>query len=1069
MIFMKRNVQHYGSLSRRMVLGASLVLITTGSIGAAGTEAGSLSPHADIVASITQQKTLKGKVVDALGEPIIGANVIVKGTTNGLITNVDGDFTLINVSAGDVVQVSYIGYLTQDVKVTGAMTELKVILKEDAQALDEVVVVGYGSEKKVNLTGSVNNINMADLTESRPITDVSQGLAGMAAGVQVTSGSNKPGDNSASIMIRGQGTLNNSAPLVIIDGVEGSLNSVQPQDIESLSVLKDAASAAIYGSRAANGVILITTRTGKQGKVKVEYNGYLSWESVGKTFDLVSNYADYMDLINEGLTNSKLPTTYSAGTIKQWRENAGKDPLKYPNTDLMDAMFETSLSQNHNVSLSGGSDKIRFYTSFGFLDNPGVMENSGYKRSQARVNLDIDVAPWLKIGTNVNGYVSFTEQDTDKMKDIFTYAAATSPGMVFQSPDGRFGATNNGEDDPQNAANNPLYRLYKTDGENQERYVKARFYGTLNPVEGLTLTGSFNYMLRNKTSESKPVFIEQWNFLNETVTSTGIGKTSFTNSDYKWNNYMMDVTAAYQNKISKLDYSIMAGGSQELFRYKWFKTTKQDLIDPGLGSLDGAVGAATSSGNTVEWVMRSYFGRIKLNWDDKYLVEANLRADGSSRFQKNNRWGYFPSASAAWRVSEEAFVKDFAEKITLSNLKLRASYGMLGNNALRGTNSDIEGNYDAQALYGASNYVLNGNVATGLAMLAIPNGNLTWEKTKIFNAGIDFGFLNNRLTGTLEYFNKKTEDILIDLPAPLVNGNASIPRQNAGVVVNKGVEISLGWQDKIKDFSYFVNGNVTFIKNKVTRFKGDEAAFSNANMIKEGYAINVQYGYVVDRIVQTDEDLAFVQQLIDNTPIDPATGKPRKTFPSNTPGLGDLLYKDMDGDGVINDDDRRVIGNGATPNCTFGLNLGGSYKGFDFSVLLQGVTGVETYWLDNYFRPSVRHSYQLNKKIADGRWHEGITPGAAKYPRLLEFNDNRNTLISDFWVQNRSFLKIKNIQMGYSFTKATFPSLPVERIRIYGSLENFFTFTKYDGLDPEISGVDYPAMKQAVVGINLSF
>lgn len=1066
---MKRNVKHYGSLSKRMVLGASLALIATGSIWATGTGNSSISPHADIVESITQQKTIKGKVVDVLGEPIIGANVIVKGTTNGLITDVDGNFTLTNVATGNVIQISYIGYLPQEVKVTGDMTELKVILKEDAQALDEVVVVGYGSEKKVNLTGSVNNINMADLTESRPITDVSQGLAGMAAGVQVTSSSNKPGENTASIMIRGQGTLNNSAPLVIIDGVEGSLNSVQPQDIENLSVLKDAASAAIYGSRAANGVILITTRTGKQGKVKVEYNGYLSWESVGKTFDLVSNYADYMELINEGLTNSNLPTTYSAGSIKQWRENAGKDPLKYPNTDLMDAMFQTSLSQNHNVSLSGGSDKIRFYTSFGFLDNPGVMENSGYKRSQARVNLDVDVAPWLKVGTNVNGYVAFTEQGTDKMKDIFTYAAATSPGMVFQAPDGRFGATNNGEDDPQNAANNPLYRLYKTDGENQDRYIKARFYGTLNPVKGLTLTGSFNYMLRNKTSESKPVFIEQWNFLNETITSTGVGKTSFMNSDYKWNDYLMDVTATYQNKISKLDYSIMAGGSQELFRYKWFKTTKQDLIDPGLGSLDGAVGAATSSGNTVEWVMRSYFGRIKLNWDNKYLVEANLRADGSSRFLKGNRWGYFPSASAAWRISEEAFVKDFAEKVTLSNLKLRASYGMLGNNALRAKNSDIEGNYDAQALYGASNYVLNGNVATGLAMLAIPNGNLTWEKTKIFNVGLDFGFLNNRLTGTLEYFHKKTEDILIDLPAPLVNGNASIPRQNAGVVVNKGVEISLGWQDKIKDFSYFVNGNVTFIKNKVTKFKGNESAITNANMIKEGYAINVQYGYVVDRIVQTEEDLAFVQKLIDNTPIDPATGKPKKTFPSNTPGLGDLLYKDLNNDGVINDDDRTVIGNGATPNCTFGLNLGGAYKGFDFSVLLQGVTGVETYWLDNYFRPSVRHSYQLNKTIADGRWHEGITPGTAKYPRLLEFNDNRNTLISDFWVQDRSFLKIRNIQLGYSFTKKAFPSLPVERIRIYGSLENFFTFTKYDGLDPEVDGVDYPAMKQAVIGINLSF
>lgn len=1066
---MERNVKHYDSLTKKMVLGASLVLITTGSMWAAEAGHKSALAHADIVASITQQKAIKGRVLDAFGEPIIGANVMVKGTVNGVITDIDGNFTLENVSPGSTLQVSYIGYITQEMKVTGGSADLKITLKEDAQALDEVVVVGYGSEKKVNLTGSVNNINMADLTESRPITDVSQGLAGMAAGVQVTSSSNKPGDNTASIMIRGQGTLNNSAPLVIIDGVEGALNSVQPQDIESLSVLKDAASSAIYGSRAANGVILITTRTGKQGKAKVEYNGYISWESVGKTFDLVSNYADYMELINEGLGNSKLPTTYSTKSIELWRANEGKDALQYPNTNLMDAMFQTSLSQNHNVSVSGGSEKIRFFTSFGFLDNPGVMENSGYKKSQARVNLDMDVTSWLKLGANINGYVASTEPGTDKMEDIFKYASATSPGMVFRAPDGRFGATNNGEDDPQNAANNPIYRLYKTDGENLERHVKARFYGTLTPVKGLTLTGSYNYMFRNKTSDSKPIFLEQWNFLNETITSTGIGKTSFMNNDYKWTNYSMDATANYQNKVSKLEYSAMVGASQEMFRYKWFKTTKQDLIDPGLGSLNGAVGAAESSGNMVEWVMRSYFGRIKLNWDNKYLVEANLRADGSSRFLKDNRWGYFPSASAAWRVSEEPFIKDFAEKITLSNLKLRASYGMLGNNALRGKNSDIEGNYDAQALYGASNYVLNGNVATGLAMLAIPNGNLTWEKTKMFNVGVDFSFLTNRLTGTLEYFNKKTEDILIDLPAPLVNGNASIPRQNAGIVVNKGVEISLGWQDKIRDFSYYVNGNVTFIKNKVTKFKGDESAITNAKMIKEGYAINVQYGYVVDRIVQTDEDLAYVQQLIANTPIDPATGKPKKTFPSNTPELGDLLYKDTNNDGVINDDDRKVIGNGATPKATFGLNLGGAYKGFDISVLLQGVVGVETYWLDNYFRPSVRHSYQLNKKIADGRWHKDIAPGEAKYPRLLEFNDNRNTLISDFWIQNRSFLKIKNIQMGYSFTKTAFPSLPIDRIRIYGSLENFFTFTKYDGLDPEVDGVDYPAMKQAVIGINLSF
>lgn len=1043
-----------------------MLLVSAGLAAVNPSVEASSSPEPGLIAAPQQVKhTVKGIVEDLLG-PVTGANVVEKGTTNGTITDIDGNFTL-DVSPNSVLVISFIGYKEQQVPVNN-QTVFRIKLAEDSQALDEVVVVGYGVDKKVNLTGSVASIRMDELADSRPMTDVSQGLAGMAAGVQVTSSSNKPGDNTASIMIRGQGTLNNAAPLIIIDGVEGSLNSVAPQDIESLSVLKDAASAAIYGSRAANGVVLITTRSGKQGKVKIDYNGYLSWESVGKTFDLVSNYADYMDLINEGYLNSNQPAKYSDKIIQEWRANEGGDALKYPNTDLMDAMFKTSLSNNHTLSVSGGSDKFRFYTSFGYLNTPGVMDNSGYEKYQARVNLEMDVKPWLKLGANINGYMAFTEQGTNKMEDVFKYASATSPGMVFQAPDGRFGGMNNDEDDPQNAANNPLWRLNSTEGKIENRYIKARFFGTLTPFKGFTLTGSFNYAFRNKIDDSKPIFLERWNFLSNTLSSTGIVQTSIMNSDYKWNNYTMDLVASYNNKVSKLEYTVMAGASQELFRYKWFKTSKQDLLDVGLNSLDGATGAASSSGNTVEWAMRSYFGRVKLNWDDKYLAEFNLRADGSSRFLKDNRWGYFPSGSVAWRISEEGFMKDWAPSAELSNLKLRASYGTLGNNALRSTNADIEGNYDAQSLYAVSNYVLNNTIAMGVARKSIPNGNLTWEKTKILNVGLDMGFLNNRLTGTVEYFHKKTEDILIDLPAPLVNGNADIPRQNAGVVVNKGVELTVGWQDQIRDFSYFVNANATFLNNKVTRFKGNESSIDGANMILEGQAINVQYGYRVDRLIQTQADLDYVQQFVDNTPIDPATGKPKKTFPGNRPELGDLLYKDLNRDGVINDEDREIIGHGPTPEFTFGLNLGAAYKGFDFSMLIQGVTGVETYWQDTYFRPSVRQGYQLSRKITDGRWHENIQ-GQAAYPRLLEHSDTRNTLASDFWIQNKSFVKIRNIQLGYTLPKALLPNIAIDRLRIYTSLENFFTFTKYDGLDPEVSGVDYPAMKQVVLGVNLSF
>lgn len=1060
------NEFHYFHASKKLVLGASMLLLSAGLAAVNPSMEGSgLSEPGRVAVPQQAKHTVKGIVEDQLG-PVTGANVVEKGTTNGTITDIDGNFTL-DVSPNSVLVISFIGYKEQQVPVNN-QTVFRIKLAEDSQALDEVVVVGYGVDKKVNLTGSVASIRMDELADSRPMTDVSQGLAGMAAGVQVTSSSNKPGDNTASIMIRGQGTLNNAAPLVIIDGVEGSLNSVAPQDIESLSVLKDAASAAIYGSRAANGVVLITTRTGKQGKVKIDYNGYLSWESVGKTFDLVSNYADYMGLINEGYLNSNQPAKYSDQVIQEWRANEGGDALKYPNTDLMDAMFKTSLSNNHTLSVSGGSDKFRFYTSFGYLNTPGVMDNSGYEKYQARVNLEMDVKPWLKLGANMNGYMAFTEQGTNKMEDVFTYASATSPGMVFQAPDGRFGGMNNEEDDPQSAANNPLWRLNSTEGKIENRYIKARFFGTLTPFKGFTLTGSFNYAFRNKIDDSKPIFLERWNFLNNTLSSTGIVQTSIMNSDYKWNNYTMDLVASYNNKVSKLEYTVMAGASQELFRYKWFKTSKQDLLDVGLNSLDGATGAANSSGNTVEWAMRSYFGRVKLNWDDKYLAEFNLRADGSSRFLKDNRWGYFPSGSVAWRISEEGFMKDWAPSVQLSNLKLRASYGTLGNNALRSKNADIEGNYDAQSLYAVSNYVLNNTIAMGVARKSIPNGNLTWEKTKILNVGVDMGFLNNRLTGTVEYFHKKTEDILIDLPAPLVNGNADIPRQNAGVVVNKGVELTVGWQDQIRDFSYFINANATFLNNKVTRFKGNESSIDGANMIVEGQAINVQYGYRVDRLIQTQADLDYVQQLVDNTPIDPATGMPKKTFPGNRPELGDLLYKDLNRDGVINDEDREIIGHGPTPKFTFGLNLGAAYKGFDFSMLIQGVTGMEMYWQDTYFRPSVRQGYQLSQKIADGRWHENIQ-GQATYPRLLEHSDTRNTLASDFWIQNKSFVKIRNIQLGYTIPKTLFPGIAIDRLRIYTSLENFFTFTKYDGLDPEVNGVDYPAMKQVVLGVNLSF
>lgn len=1033
------------------------MLGVTASMYPAFGNAAAILPAANSVANVQQESaTVKGIVTDDLGEPIIGATIKLKGQTAvGAITSIDGDFTLKGLKKGQTIIVSYLGFKTLEVKYNGEAT-LKIKLNSDSQNLNEVVVVGYGTQKKVNMTGAVASINMEELTESRPVTNVSQALAGLAAGVNVSSASNRPGSDNASILVRGQGTLNSSAPLIVIDGVEQGINTINPQDIESVSVLKDAASASIYGSRAANGVILITTKKGKAGNIKIDYNGYVVFQSIRKTLTPVSNYADYMELINEGMHNSNQTQPFSQEKIDEWRN--GNDPLKYPNTDWIDETFKTSTSTNHVVSLSGGSEKIRFYGSFGYMDNPGVMENAGMKKYTARLNMDADVAPWLNLAMQFGGYVSDLEAGAEEINNIFTYTAATTPGMVFRAKDGRYGAMNNTEDSGQCANNNPLLRLNKWAGENRKNNVRSRFQATLKPFKGFSLTGSYSYELLDREMHRKPVFLDGYNFLTNEITYTNRGKTSITYHDNKIEHYFNDIVARYDIKVldNKLAIGAMAGVSNELYRSKSFDVTRQDLTDLSMDVLDGATGESTSSGTSSEWAMQSVFGRLNLNWQEKYLFEFNLRADGSSRFAKEKRWGYFPSASAAWRIDQEKFMEGVLGG-NLSNLKLRLSYGALGNNSV--------GDYDYQSLYTTSgnNYVLANQMVPGLALAGISNTGLTWESTKVFNVGVDFGFFNNHLSGTVDFFNKKTTGILINLPAPGVHGTTALPKQNSAEVTNKGIEFSLGWQDKVGEFSYGANANFAYITNNVDKFKGKDKggmSISGANLLWEGHSINSQYLLRVDRILQTDADMKIVDDMIAANPnAFKAFGKPEK---------GDLLYKDVNNDGIIDSNDKEIVSDGTNPKFTFGFNLNASYKGFDISALLQGQLGIKTYWMnDAYNTPTVRYGYQINKDVADGRWYEGRTD--ATYPRLLQYQDTRNTKPSDFYLQNRAFLKVRNVQLGYTIQQTLIQKARVQRVRVYCSLENFFTFTSFKGFDPEVSGMNYPTMKQCTLGLNISF
>ncbi len=1019
------------------------------------------------------KRTVTGVVTDLLG-PVTGANVVVKGTVNGTITDIDGRFTLNDVPDNAVIQVSFIGYLTQEITVKGNRTTWNIALQEDTRALDEVVVVGYGTQKKVNLSGAVAAVDMNKLAESRPVNTLSAALAGMAAGVKVNASNNAPGESeAASILVRGQGTLNNSAPLVIIDGVEASLNSVSPSDVESMSVLKDAASAAIYGSRAANGVLLITTKKGKKDSgVKFNYNGYIALERPTKLPASVSDYATYMELMNEAYENSGMGWPYQdqdgngiADKAELWRQHPD-DPLGYPNSDAFDVLFgNTAVSQQHAFSVSGGNESVTHYTSFTYMNNPGVVENTGYQRYSLRSNVDVKLKKWISVGTNLSGYYGSRNINAGSIDDVFNYGRQTSPGFVFRSPDGRYGAVQNDEDPAQN---NVLLQLNKKEGENLYRNLSTRFYATVEPFAGLSVTGSYAYTYYDNEQWSKPVFIDQWNFQTGLKVKDGTGRSSVTNKTERHTRNFMDVVARYGKKFfdNRLDLNIMAGASQEQYDERSQDVTKYDLLDPALDVINGAIGDVSAAGSRNQWAMRSFFGRINLGWKDKYLVEFNLRSDGSSRFLPGKRWGYFPSGSVAWRIDQEGFMSDVT---WLSALKVRGSYGSLGNNSV--------GDYDAVSVYGKSNYILGNGVNIGLSQNRIANPFLTWESTYVGNFGVDFGFLNNRLTGTVDAFRKRTANILIDLPAPAVHGYADIPKKNSAEVVNKGFELTLGWQDKIRDFSYYVNGNFSFIKNEVTKYKGGERTYDGNRILQEGLPINTLFLRPVEGIIQDERDLAKVQAMLDAEEQRAAAAgeKPRTVFKDGTPGLGDILYKDVNGDGVVDYDDRVTYGHGAAAPVTYGLSVGMSWKGVDFSFLIQGVGGAQTVYQGLEYRTNLTNGSMINQEIADGRWHKGLLDPngqitrAAQFPRLVEqtnkINSDEN---SAFWLVSQNYLRVKNIQLGYTLPQPFTNRIFLDRLRIYCSLENYFTFTSYPGLDPE-SGWGYPAMKQASFGINVTF
>lgn len=1008
--------------------------------------------------------TISGTVSDDSGETLVGASVcLVKDKSRSVLTDSEGKFVMSDLSSGDLLRVSYVGCDDTEQRVDSSKTNYEIVLHTGQSQLDEVVVVGYSTQKKVDLTGAVASVYVKALGD-RPITNATSALAGLAAGLSVSNtGGNTPGYESQSILVRGQGTLNNAAPLVVVDGMTGiAISDVNPQDIDNISVLKDAASAAIYGSRAANGVILITTRQGSERMPRVTYSGNVSFEKVAKRLNLVTDYADFMEIQNAGLIVNGQAPRFSQGKIDEWRNDAGRNPTIYPNTDWQDHIYRNpSVVQTHNLSVSGGSKTVSYNLSAGYVNNPGMIYYTDYERYQLRANIDVNIKPWLSIGSNLFGYLDKNNPSSENAAaggDVIFGSGAfnTVPGMTLYDPStGLYGGIQNPEE--ENVSNfNPYRRqwFYNTDYPTKTKRTVAKLYARIMPVKGLTVQGSFsyNYWERNIEHHLTDRDLFRFTFDGPVLIREGVVRTYIRRYNYRNTFRSSELTVRYDFNIGKLNASVFAGMSQEYNKYDTDYFIKYDLVDPSLGAIDAGMTNGGITGNYNEWAMRSYFGRVNLNWNDRYLLEFNLRADGSSKFAPGKRWGYFPSVSAGWRISEESFMKSSAD--WLNQFKIRASYGSLGNNASTSY-------YMYQSLFATANYILNGSIAGGLAQTVLANPELTWEKTYMTNVGFDFSLLNNRLSGSFDIYNKDTKGILISLPAPLEHGTSTVPDQNAGEVNNKGLEFDIHWNDRIGKVSYNVGFNMGFVTNKVTRFQGDVSSISGVYKIQEGKPINQLYVITVDRIVRDESDLAYVESLVKANPDYFATYQ--------RPELGDFLYRDANGDGRLDASDRVEIGHGTVPRLTYGANLGLAWNGFDFSILFQGVGDYPVYYNNQAFRFVTVMGQSLIKDITDNAW----TPENrydSKYPILRNSSNGKNNIASDAFVHNAAYLRCKNLQLGYTVPSHLTKKFFVESLKIYTSIDNLFTITDFPGLDPEVGAtVGYPTVRQYSVGLNLTF
>lgn len=977
-----------------------------------------------------QDIKIAGKVVTTDGNALSQVTVKVKGSATATLTNASGAFSL-SAPAASILQFSAVGFKSVEIAAqSGSMT---ISLEAQTEELDQVVVVGYSKQKKVNLTGAVSVVTGAEIAK-RPVFNTTVALQGALPGVTVTQSNGQPGA-AATVRIRGIGTLGNNDPLILIDGVVSAINDIDPGNIETISVLKDAASASIYGSRAAGGVILITSKRGKVGNMKVDYDAFYGYQrpvDKPKYLDAVG----FMEMYNEALTNEGAAPRYTPDYINNYLANSAKDPDHYPNTDWQQATFTKGIQQQHTITLNGGTDRIKLLASLNYMDQNGIVFNSGYKRYSMRMNADYKASDKLSFQFDINLRREITSLPSIGYSELFRQVYRVPPVYAALYSDGSWG--------PGWEGGNPLaYSKAGGVSATTGNIALINLQANYAPVKGLNINLNYSPRFAENFVSNNQLKIDYFNFDTKALLFSNPNKVALTNSHANTLTNYLKAQINYSNKLKWLDYSALVGAEQTDNRNQSISASRELSLFPELPQLNAFPSLNQNmSGDATSWALRSYYGRLNLAANNKYLLEVNGRYDGSSRFAEDfKRYGFFPSLSLGWIASKEKFMHNIS---WLSLLKFRASWGSLGNQNI--------GDYPYVSSFVIGQGVFNNNIVSAAAQTVVANRQITWESTKSFNIGFDGSFLQNKLNVEFDYYIKNTDDILLTLPIPLTVG-LSAGVQNAGKVQNKGWDLQIGYNDRIgKDIKFGITGVLSDVKNKVLDLKGTGPYISGFQITREGEEIGALFGLQDKGLFQRQEEItASATQF-------------------GTVKSGDIRYADQNNDGVINNSDRVIIGS-RIPRYTYSANLFFECKGFELTMFFQGVGKVNGLQIQDaawaFFNAGSVRDIHL------GRWSPTKSPeenAIANYPRFF-ISQTNNQQTSSYWVDDASYLKLKTLVIGYNFPMTVLRKTPFSAFKVYLSGQNVISIDKVPGYDPEAplgNPFNYPQTASFVAGVRVS-